>query len=182
VGVRVAWIVALAACHHGAAEPAAPTCTAAAEHVRELLGSAGERSIRIRDVFAARCDADAWSAEVRTCVVATDSLRSPRHCKAKLTREQRSALDHELTAIDASAAPRLPATCHEYRALIDRLGACRAIPQATRAALEQGYRDLTSRWMRAGVNTLAIDGGTLEAKCRAMAESMRQAIAPTCGW
>lgn len=180
--MRLAWIVALAACHHGAAEPAAPTCTAAAEHVRELLGSAGERSIRIRDVFAARCDADAWSADVRTCLVATTSLRNPRHCKAKLTGEQRSALDRELAAADAATAPRLPATCQEYRALVGRLGTCRAIPPATRATLEQGYRDLTATWMRAGVDTLAIDGGTLESRCRAMADSMRQALTPMCGW
>jgi hypothetical protein len=177
----LAWILAVAACHHGVAEPPPPTCTAAAEHVRELLGPGAERSIRIRDVFAARCDADAWSIEVRACVVATTSLRNPRHCKAKLTAEQRSALDRELAAVDATAT-RMPAACHEYRALIGRLGECRAIPQATRAALEQGYRDLTRTWMRVGVDARAIDGGTLESKCRAMADSMRQAIAPTCGW
>ena len=27
-----------------------------------------------------------------------------------------------------------------------------------------------------------IDGGTLESKCRAMADGMRQALASTCGW
>jgi hypothetical protein len=180
--VRWAWILAVAACHHGAAEPPAPTCTAAAEHVRELFGPATERSIRIRDVFATRCDADAWSAEVRECVVATTSLRSPRHCKAKLTLEQRSALNRELAAVEATAS-LMPAACHEYRTLIGRLGDCRAIPPATRAALEQGYRDLARTWTRgAALDARAFEAGSIAVKCRAMADGMRQAIASTCGW
>jgi hypothetical protein len=175
--VRLAWIFVVVACHHGGAQPSAPTCTAAAEHVRTLLVPGRERSTRIRDVVAMRCDVDSWSPEVRECVVATTSLRHPRHCKAKLTAAQRVAFDRELAALEA-AALRTPPACNDYRGLIEKLATCRAIPLAARTALEQGYREIVQTWARGATH----DAGALEAQCRSMVDGLRQAIAPTCGW
>jgi hypothetical protein len=177
--VRLAWILALAACHHGEVEPPAPTCTAAAEHVRTLLPRPpSARANRIRDVFVARCHADAWSDEVRACIVATQSLRDPRHCKAQLPAEQRAALDHELAALPAAVhVGWAPPACNDYRALIDRLGTCNAMPAAARAAFEQGYRELAQAWVRG-----SRDVPLLETQCRLLASGLRHAAGLTCGW
>jgi hypothetical protein len=167
-----------AACHHGDPPPEAPSCAAAADHVRGLLGPDAPRASRIRDAFAVRCAADGWDDEVRACVVATTSLRKPRHCKAKLTRDQRAALDRELAEVAATpAAGRLPAACRDCSAVIERLAGCAAVPVATREALHLAYRDLTQAWMRGGY-----DARTVEIQCRSMTERLRQAFAAKCGW
>jgi hypothetical protein len=173
--VRLAWILMVIACHHGDAPPPAPTCTAAADHVRALLTPGAPRSARIRDVVAARCDADAWSLDVRECVVATTSLHHPRHCKAKLTAEQRNAFDRELAALEG-AAPRSRA-CGDYRALIEKLAACQAVPRPVRAAFERGYIAILQALSQEGVT----DARALDAQCRSMADNLRQALASTCG-
>lgn len=164
----------VAACHHGEAPPPAATCATAADHVRALLSPGGQRSAKIRDVVAARCDADAWSLEMRECVVATTSLRHPRHCKAKLTTEQRTAFDHELASIDAVPRPR---ACGEYRTLVEKLTTCQAVPRPVRAAFERGYIEI----LQALSPESTVDARTLEAQCRSMADSLRQALASACG-
>src|SRR5215468_10477538 len=127
----------MAACHHGAAPSEAPSCAVAADHVRGLLDQRSPRASRIRDAFAARCEADGWNGDARACVVATTSLSKPRHCKAKLTREQRAALDRDLAMVAATpASVRLPPVCRDYGALLEKLETCVAMPESTRRALE----------------------------------------------
>ncbi len=171
----------MAGCYHGDPPPEAPSCAAAADHVRGLLGPDAPRASRIRDAFAARCEVDGWDDEARVCVVATTSLRKPRHCKAKLTREQRAALDRELAAVAAVAATpavsRLPAACRDYGAMIERLGACPTVPGETRSALQVAYRELTQAWTRG-----SYDAQALELQCRAMIDALRQVVAARCGW
>jgi hypothetical protein len=176
--VRVAWLAAwlltAAACHHGGAPADAPSCAAAADHVRGLLGPSSPRTSRIRDAFAARCEVDGWDVDVRACVVATASLRKPRHCKARLSAEHRVALDRALAAADAPVPlGKLPAVCRDYSALIEKLGGCTGIDDSTRGALEAAYRNLAQAWMRG-----SYDPPTLELQCRAMTE----AVAARCGW
>lgn len=168
-----------AACHHGdPPPPEAPSCTAAADHVRGLLGPDAPRASRIRDAFVTRCEADGWDDEVRACVVATTSLRKPRHCKAKLTRDQRAALDRELAEVSATPAiGRLPAACRDWGAMIERLARCAVVPGATRDARRLAYRDLTQAWMRGNTDTRTVEG-----QCRSMADRLRQAFAAKCGW
>lgn len=172
------WLATTAACHHGDPPPEAPSCTAAADHVRGLLGPDAPRASRIRNAFAARCEDDGWDGEVRACVVATTSLRKPRHCKAMLTRDQRAALDRELAAVAAiPAAGRLPSACRDCGALIERLAGCAAVPGSTRSALQLAYRDLTQAWMRGNY-----DARTVEVQCRSMTDRLRQTFAAKCGW
>lgn len=175
--MRLAWVLLVAACYHGDAEPSA-TCTAAAEHVRALIRPASPRANRIRDVLAVRCSVDDWSDEARACVVATRSLRDPQHCKAKLTADQRAALDQELAALPAAAhVAWTPPACNDYRALIDKLGTCPALPPALRAAFEQSYRELVRDWARGDHPVPA-----LETQCRVAASGLRSAVGLTCGW
>ena len=175
--MRLGWILLVAACHHGAAPATAPSCAAAGDHVRSLLGPDRARAVKIGEVFARRCEADAWGAEARSCVVATRSLQQPRHCKALLTVEQRGALDHALEVVAATpSAAWTPAACTDYRTTLASLTDCPAIPDAARVALEQAYRQLVLAWARGTYDT-----GKLEAQCASMLDSLRQAMAATCG-
>jgi hypothetical protein len=177
VGVRLGWIFVVAACHHGSAPASAPTCGAAADHVRSLLGPDRARAVKIGEVFGRRCEADAWSAEARSCVVATTSLRTPRHCKALLTGEQRAALDRALEVIAATPSTAwTPPACNDYRTALATLTDCPAIPPAARVALEQAYRQLVLAWARGTYDT-----GKLEAQCASMLDGLHQAMAATCG-
>jgi hypothetical protein len=173
-----AWLSGVAACHHGAAPAEPPSCIAAADHVRGLLGQA-PRASRIRETFVARCEADGWDDDARSCVVATTSLRKPRHCKAKLTPEQRTALDRELAevAVAPGSASRLPPVCRDYGDMVGRLEVCPGMRPDTRGALEIAYRDLTQAWLRG-----TYDIHTVELQCRAMIDGLRQAVAVKCGW
>lgn len=176
--MRLAWLLVVAACHHGAAPSQTPTCAVAADHVRSLLGPDSPRASRIREVFAVRCETDGWDDDARQCVIATTSLRRPRHCKTMLTTEQRAALDRELAAVAATpAAPRVPAVCRDSRAMIEKLDSCPGLPEGTRGALELKYRELTQAWLRGNY-----DVHTLEMQCRAMIDVLRQATAARCGW
>jgi hypothetical protein len=176
--VRLGWLLVVAACHHGAPPPAGPTCTAIADHVRMLLGPESPRASRIHDAFAARCERDGWDGDARACIVATTSLRNPRHCKAKLTAAQRAALDRDLAEIAAApVVARLPSTCRDYRGMIEKLGSCAGLPENARGALELTYRELTEAWTRG-----AYDAHSLDVQCRAMLDGLRQVMAARCGW
>jgi len=113
--------------------------------------------------------------------VATTSLRKPRHCKDKLTGDQRAALDRALGAVDVPpprpVAGPLPPACRDYGARIERLADCTALPGTYRASLESAYRNLTRAWRRA-----SYDPQALELQCRAMIEGLLKAVATRCGW
>ncbi|HEX3760656.1 MAG TPA: hypothetical protein VHW23_18200 [Kofleriaceae bacterium] len=177
----LASLVLVAACHHGDAPPPAPSCTDAADHVRSLLSPGAPRASRIRDAFVERCEADGWDDEARSCVVATTSLRKPRHCKDKLTRDQRAALDHDLGAVAAlparPALGALPPACRDYGSMIDRLVDCAALPGSARAALELAYSNLTRAWRRG-----SYDPEALELQCRAMIDGLLKAVSARCSW
>jgi len=178
--VATAWLLALIAfggCRHGEVAHEPPSCVRAADHVRSLLDPDAPRAALIRDAFATRCQRDAWSADARACVVATTSLRRPRHCKALLSGDQRVELERALAA--ASATPvraRFPAVCRQYGELLDRLGAC-AMPEGMRGALTLSYQELIQAWRRG-----SLEGEAIEVQCRAMVDGLRQAVAARCGW
>jgi hypothetical protein len=173
----------MVACHRGGAPPlpptSAPSCAVAAEHVRLLIGPERPRAAKIRDVLAARCDADGWSPEARMCMATTESLRKPQHCKAMLTIDQHEALDLALDALALRvSASRIPQACNEYQTLLDRLGTCAAIPPQMHPVLVQTYRDILREWARRATP----DATILAARCSAMADTLRKAVAPPCGW
>jgi hypothetical protein len=176
--VRFAWLLVLAACHHGAAPSDAPSCAAAADHVRGLLGPRSPRAGQIRDTFAMRCETDGWDDDARACVVATSSLSKPRHCKARLTADQRTALDRDLALVAATrASAQLPSACREYGAMLDKLGTCPSMSEAIRGSLIVAYRQLTQSWLRGTADLQA-----MELQCRAMIDGLRQAGQVRCGW
>ena len=146
--------------------------------MRGLLGPNASRAGQIRDTFALRCETDGWDDDARACVVATTSLSKPRHCKAKLTADQRAALDRDLALVAATrASSQLPSACRAYGAMLDRLGSCPAMSEAVRGSLVIAYRQLAQSWLRGTADLQA-----LELQCRAMVDSLRQAGQVRCGW
>ena len=178
--MRLAWLACLLAlaCRHGTAPSEAPSCAATADHVRGLLGPRATRAGQIRDTFALRCESDGWDDDARACVVATTSLSKPRHCKAKLTADQRAALDRDLALVAATrASSQLPSACRVYGAMLDKLGSCPTMSEAMRGSLVIAYRQLTQSWLRGTADLQA-----LELQCRAMLDGLRQGVAASCGW
>jgi hypothetical protein len=72
-------------------------CGAVADHVIALMAAAQEpppgAATRFRDVIAARCAEDAWSAEARACMAAVARIQDIDRCKQHLTEVQAAALD-----------------------------------------------------------------------------------------
>jgi len=146
--------------------------------VRGLLGPHSPRAGQIRDTFAMRCETDGWDDDARACVVATSSLSKPRHCKARLTADQRAALDRDLALVAATrVSAQLPSACREYGAMLDKLGTCPSMSEATRGSLIVAYRQLTQSWLRGTADLQA-----MELQCRAMIDGLRQAGRVRCGW
>jgi hypothetical protein len=181
--VRVVAILALFAC--GTKHPSkssSATCAQVADHVESLFDPKRdpkrEHSHDIREVFATRCDKDKWSSEVRACVLGTTSLKDPRHCKTKLTSEQRGALESGLAAADEKQRGRLPPDCVEYETLIKRLGSCDKLPRASRDALKTAFDQSKTGWSK-----VTPDGkAALGTACKAAADAVKQSAASVCGW
>ncbi|HET9992339.1 MAG TPA: hypothetical protein VFQ65_27595 [Kofleriaceae bacterium] len=107
-------VVVAAACR---AKAEAPPCgTVAGQFFRlanEDLGSASvddqtRRAVAdqlpaMRDSLAIACSDGAWSAAVRTCMVAAPNHAAFQACEQQLTNDQRKALDH---AADGEPRPK----------------------------------------------------------------------------
>jgi hypothetical protein len=169
VRAELAIVVALAACRHGAAPPPPPSCEQAADHVLSLLDPKDDGVRAVRGVFATRCREDAWTVEVRSCVMSTTSLKDPKHCKAKLPPPVRAHLETDLAAVAAAANPKdVPAPCREYARMVEKLMTCDKISQAARDAVRESYDVQRQVWTK-GASDASIEG------CRPAAEAMKQA-------
>ncbi|MDX2090631.1 MAG: hypothetical protein SFX73_22420 [Kofleriaceae bacterium] len=67
-------------------------------------------------------------------------------------------------------AMALPAECNEYRATIERIRTCEALPQPTRDALAQAYQQASSGWATATPEARE----SLAASCRSANDAIRQ--------
>jgi hypothetical protein len=102
--MRIALTVVLAASCGG--KPAAPPCgtvagqfyTIATRELGAVTDPATRRAVvdqlpAMRDALATACSEGAWSAAVRTCMVAAQDHAALQACERDLTDDQRSALD-----------------------------------------------------------------------------------------
>lgn len=183
---RLALLLVVAAC--GSKAPARPverpppTCIAAADHVLDLVEPKDDRARKVRDIFQRRCEQDAWSAEARTCVVETTSLKDPRGCKARLSPPQRDALERELAEADRVArSSKLPGSCAQYKERIAKLMTCDKLPQESRDALKQGMDEMEQSW--GNMKDLPPEAQqAIEDGCKAGVEALDQAVKALCGW
>lgn len=144
----------------------------AADHVLLLLEPKDDHARDIRTVFETRCREDHWSAEIRSCVVGTTSLKDPRHCKARLAISARSHLETDLAAAATRARERaVPESCRGYARILAKMMSCDQIPKASRDAMKQGYEALRETWSNLEGNArAAADEG-----CKAATDALRQA-------
>jgi hypothetical protein len=182
-----AFVVALCACGSKQQGTAAPTCVQVADHVLSLLTRPGralpatpvpaldERAVDIREVFATRCTQDRWAAAPMHCMLGTKSLEDPRGCKAKLSDEQRGALDANLAVAEEKARDRPPAECVEYEQVILKVSACKKLAISSRESLQRAFDSSKATWK---TTTSRAD---LAASCKAGADGTRQVIASACG-
>lgn len=174
--MRLAGILFIAACHHGAAPPPSPSCAAVAEHVGALIGERPGASA-VRDVVATRCASDRWRDDARACMLATTSLDNPQRCKARLTTAQRGAFERSLAARSAGGLARAPEACQSFHALLVQLTGCVALPAAQREALRKTFRDSLQDWARSAGRDL----DALSARCKRMHDGLRQDTSAACG-
>ena len=173
-------LVLLVACHHGPTPPASPACTEVADHVYGMLPQ-DDHGKSVRDAFAARCAKDAWAPDARTCILVLNTVHDGHHCKDRLTPPQRSALDAELEAIEKRRAAELPPDCERYRLVMQKVGTCDKIPQASRDALQQSFEMTSRAWKNLAAQTpdarkAANDG------CKQAFEAIQQFGKTMCAW
>src|SRR5687767_14928328 len=81
----------------------------------------------------------------------------------------------------AAPAGDLPASCGEYKSMIEKLASCDKMPQQARDALKQGYDAMSQGW--ANVAAMPPEAKTaMEEGCKKGTEALKQAAAATCGW
>lgn len=177
-------LIVLAAC--GSPPPAkpalAPACEAVGKHVLGLLEPNDDHAKRVREIFTMRCEHDAWNVDTRSCVLATTSLKDPKHCKAKLSVDQRASLERDLDEADRgvrTGTSKLPAACAAYKAIIDKIVACDKLPESAREALKDGFENMAASW--SNVDTMPDDvRRATEESCKAAADAMTVAVKDIC--
>ena len=72
----------------------------------------------------------------------------------------------------------LPATCGQWRAALEKLDTCTALPENARASLKAMYADVSKNW-----GQLPNDAKTkLGPICQSGADSVLKGAKATCGW
>lgn len=78
----------------------------------------------------------------------------------------------------ATGSDGLPLVCGDWKAAIDKLQTCMALPEAARASLIAVYTDASTGW-----GQLPADAKQhLASICRAGADSVLKGAKATCGW
>jgi len=111
------------------------------------------------------CVADHWDDTTRACIVVADQQRC-----------YENALRWGYPALIAATIPNLPDECGMYKAAIDRIATCEALPVSSRDAMKQAFDQASAGWTGLDADSMK----TLAPACRAGADAMMQAF-PTCG-
>ncbi|HEY1812510.1 MAG TPA: hypothetical protein VGG74_09205 [Kofleriaceae bacterium] len=72
----------------------------------------------------------------------------------------------------------LPITCGEWRAALDKLQTCRALPENARASLQAMYADESKNWSQLPADAKRKLGPI----CQSGADSILKGAKATCGW
>jgi len=162
-------------------EKLAPACAAVADHMLELVEPKDEHAKKIREIFAVRCEQDAWSGDARACVMSTTSLKDPKGCKAKLAVPQREALERDLAAADKAARDAKLTSCELYKQRIELLMSCDKLPQQSRDALKQGLDAMMQGWTQME-NMPEEARKAMQDGCKQGVDALEAAAGDMCGW
>jgi hypothetical protein len=165
VTARVLLLMVIAAC-----DPSAPSCSEVSGHVGKMFAPADAYSLDVEGAFLARCVNDAWSAEVRRCIVSTTSLTDPKNCKSHLTPSQAKLLDADLAQAERREVGRmLPKACLDLEVQVAAAMSCEAIPQAERDRIQKQLAISKAGWDK------VIDKQLLAPTCGAAIAALKQA-------
>ncbi len=180
-------IVLVAACGSSPRPPPtpvenpAPTCIAAADHMLDLVEPKDQHARKIRDIFQLRCEVDGWPGDVRTCILATTSLKDPKGCKSRLVIVQREALERDLAEADRVARAAKSTECDKYKQRIEQMMMCDKLPQQSRDALKQGFEAMQQGL--ANMKDMPEEAQkAMQDGCKMATEALEQAVGAMCGW
>ena len=124
-----------------------------------------QQIVASRTAMQKACVADHWDDTTRACIVVADQQRC-----------YENALRWGYPALIAATMPNLPDECGMYKAAIDRIATCDALPTSSRDAMKQAFDQASAAWT--GLDPDAMK--TLAPACKAGADAMLQAF-PNCG-
>lgn len=123
--------------------PSVPSCAQLTDHVLHLFAPVDDYARNAAEVFRARCTQDAWSDEMRTCVLNTSSVTQPQSCNAKLTPAQKIKLGDDLAGVEARS---IPPVCERYEMVLGLVGKCDKLPGPLRVELQQRFDAAKATW------------------------------------
>jgi hypothetical protein len=113
------------------------------------------------------CTAEAWSETQRACIVVNDEPR----CYENAQR-------WGYPALLSTKVTGMPDDCATYKAAMDRIIACDALPQASRDAMKDAFSEATKMW----TNLSADDAKQIAPICKSGVDSMLNAFPQCGGW
>jgi hypothetical protein len=113
------------------------------------------------------CTAEAWSETQRACIVVNDEPR----CYENAQRWGYPAL----VGVKTSG---MPDDCATYKAAMDRIIACDALPQSSRDAMRDAFSEATKMW----TNLSPDDAKQIAPICKSGVDSMLNAFPQCGGW
>lgn len=135
------------------------TKLAPAERRRQIASS--------RAALAKRCKTERWSDTIRACIVTADDPQ----CYP-------NAASWSYPALIAAPLPNLPVECGLYKAAIERLAQCDAVPQVSRDAMKQAFDQASAGWAALP----AAEAQALAAACKAGADAIDVSFAACSSW
>ena len=166
--------------------------------------------VKIREASLVRCKEDKWSNDVLKCLTAAKKSDDIKNCNNMMTKEQRDNMDKALAAMAAdagsgsatpeqgsggsgsatpeapgsgsapAAASGLPEACASYTALIEKMAACKNLPEAARTTIKNTYDATSKSW--ANFEKLDAAGKkTVETACASGVDALKKSAGAVCG-
>lgn len=170
-----------------------PTCKTVIAHVMTLAQGLDAPTIaKLEATDVARCTNDKWPEHILQCLLAANAVPQLAECGRNLPNGQLAAL--ELTArrdnpggtapigsaAEPTPSPKLPASCREYRAALEKLSECRQLPAVSREGLKTAAGKLDKRWAELGPITVD-DQRALAERCKQDMGSIKKSRALCAG-
>ncbi len=147
-----------------------PTCEVMSDHVLTMFEPVDDFAKSVRAVFLKRCAEDAWSDEMRRCVVDTKSVVEPQNCKRKLQPEQQKKLESDLKEVELQETKKiLPVSCGRYEQVLALVVACDKVPKEVRDQLAARFTQVKAEW------AVAADKSELAGVCASGIRLLKQA-------
>lgn len=115
---------------------------------------------------------------VITCVLVACSKEAQVEPRAGSNGSAIEPTTHDATLAEPPLGPGLPALCDDWKAAIDKLATCKALPQNVRESLTAVYTQASVSWGQLPAAAKA----RLAPICKAGADSVIKGASATCGW